>query len=294
MLFRKILHGGMRSITSTYLQDDSAVLILGAGGRLGRMLWQHWPDGAHLRGQSRRELDGLLQFDPLSDHSALTRASEAVGTVICLSGVTPAHSATSGDEMHLNTDLALAALDAAPRGVRVFVASSAAVYGAADGPHLEAGKTAPVSEYGQAKFAMEQAALSQGHGRVCVLRIGNVAGADAIVGGWREGMALDQLPDGSTPRRSYIGPRSLAGAVHALCVAKSVPDVVNIAAPGVVAMGDLLDAAGLEWTPRAPQNSVIPEVELDTSTLERFYTFEADECTARGMVAQLGEGIKLT
>lgn len=294
MLCRKILHGGMRSITSTYLHDDSAVLILGAGGRLGQMLWQHWPEGAHLRGQSRRAIDGLLQFDPLSDGKALARASEAAGTIICLSGVTPAHAAASGDAMQLNTDLALAALDAAPCGARVFVASSAAVYGAADGPHLEAGKAMPVSDYGQAKLAMEKATLSQGEGRVCVLRIGNVAGADAILGGWRADMTLDQLPDGGTPRRSYIGPRTLARVVSALCMAKSVPDIVNVAAPGVVAMGDLLDAADLAWTPRVPEANVIPEVALDTTALEQFYTFEPDECTARGMVAQLGKGTKLT
>lgn len=293
MLCRKILHGGMRSITSIYLGDVSTVLILGAGGRLGQMLWQHWPEGAQLRGQSRRAVDGLLQFDPLSDPKALARASKAADIIICLSGVTPAHAAASGDAMHLNTDLALAALDAAPQGARVFVASSAAVYGAANGPHSEDGLVAPVNEYGRAKLAMEKAVLSHGQGRVCVLRIGNVAGADAILGSWREGMMLDQLPDGSTPRRSYIGPSTLARVVHGLCLAQSIPDIVNVAAPGMVGMGDLLDAAGFAWTPREPKFDVIPEVSLDTQTLERFYAFEPDECTAPGMVAQLGKGSDL-
>ena len=290
MLRRKILHGVMRSIISTNIGDESTVLILGARGQLGKMLWQYWPQGQNLRGQSRNAVQGMLRFDPLSDSVALEEAAQGVSAVICLSGVTPAHAAATGNEMDLNTDLALAAINAAPHGVRVFVTSSAAVYGAADGPHTESDAVSPISRYGYAKVAMERAALECGQGRVCVLRIGNVAGADAILGGWREGMALDQLPDGSTPRRSYIGPQSLARAIHALCQADAVPEVVNVAAPGAIGMGDLLDAAGFAWVPRASNDQVIAQVELDTARLERFYTFEQSECTARGMVAQWQKG----
>lgn len=290
MLSRKILHADMRSINSTNAGVDSAVLLLGAAGRLGRILWRHWPVANQLRGQSRRAVSGMIQFDPLTDAKALKAASSGVGAVVCLSGVTPAHAAASGDAMHLNTDLALAAIDAAPRDARVFVASSAAVYGAADGPQFEGDVLHPVSDYGRAKQAMEKAALAAGDGRVCVLRIGNVAGADAILGGWRAGMTLDQLPDGGTPRRSYIGPQTLARVVHALSVADTVPQIVNMASPGVIAMGDLLDAAGLEWTPRAPTGPVIEEVALDTGILEGFYDFDPDESTPHGMVAQWHKG----
>ncbi|MEP1767364.1 MAG: NAD-dependent epimerase/dehydratase family protein [Sulfitobacter sp.] len=283
----------MRSITSIGLPDDSGVLMLGADGRMGRMLRLHWPAGGALRGQSRRAVPDLLQFDPLTQKSALEQASEGVSVVICLAGVTPAHARDTGDAMSLNTDLALAAISAAPAGARVLVVSSAAVYGAAEGPQFEAGVARPVSEYGHAKLTMERAALEAGQGRVSVLRIGNVAGADAILGGWRAGMMIDRLPDGSTPRRSYIGPRSLAHVMHKLCWAPVLPDIVNVAAPGVVAMGDLLDAAGLEWSARAPQGSVIPEVALDTKALEALYDFQPAECTACGMVEQWKNGALL-
>lgn len=276
----------MRSIITTNVKDDSRILLLGAGGRLGRMLLKYWPVSGQLRGQSRQNTDGLLQFDPLASPNDLIAASSDVQAVICLSGITPAHAAASGDAMGLNTDLALAAIDAAPASARVFVASSAAVYGAAEGPHFEGTTVSPVSEYGHAKLEMEQAALAQGAGRVCVLRIGNVAGADAILGGWQEGMGLDLLPDGRTPRRSYIGPQSLAKAVHALSVAQTVPDVINIAASGAVEMGSLLDAAGLKWVARTPGINVIEEVVLDTCRLEEFYRFGPVECTPRDMVAQ--------
>jgi len=192
--------------------------------------------------------------------------------------------------MSLNTDLALASIAAAPVGVRVLVASSAAVYGAAVGPHIETAAVTPVSAYGHAKREMEQAALKQGGGRVCVMRIGNVVGADAILGGWRPGMEIDSLPDGRTPRRSYIGPQTLARVIHRLCAAPAVPDVLNIAAPGLIGMGELLDSAGLAWSPRTPQAGVIEEVALDTSELEKLYCFVPEDCTADGMVAQWTDG----
>jgi len=280
----------MRSIVSESNPKECQVLLLGAGGRLGGMLCGHWPRPGALQKQSRKDLPGMLRFDPLSDTDALKEAASCVQAVVCLSGVTPAHAAATGDAMHLNTDLACAAIAAAPEGVRVFLASSAAVYGAADGPHLETDPVSPVSSYGAAKRAMEQAALAHGEGRICVLRIGNVAGADAILGGWRAGMTLDRLPDGRTPRRSYIGPKTLARVIYTLCLAPEVPQILNIAAPGLVEMGDLLDSAGLAWAPRAPQGPMIEEVALGTALLERLYKFAPDECTSAGMVAQWREG----
>lgn len=280
----------MRSIKSQSAGNDCDVLLLGAAGRLGAMLMRHWPDPAHLSGQSRQVHAGMITLDPLRDDVALKKVASRMNAVVCLSGVTPAHAMARGDVMSLNTDLALAAIEAAPAGARVFVTSSAAVYGAADGPHCETNEVAPLSEYGRAKHEMERAALAAGAGRVCVLRIGNVAGADAILGNWRAGMALDQLPDGRTPRRSYIGPKTLARVIHALCIAPQVPEIVNIAAPGLVEMGDLLDKAGRDWTPRIPVGPVIEEVALNTARLERIYRFEPQECTASGMVAQWAEG----
>lgn len=261
-------------------------LLLGGGGQLGTMLRQNWPQEDGLSFQSRQGADDTLVFDPLAEPELLRAASVGRRAVICMSGVTPAHAAASGDAMSLNTDLALAAIDAAPSKTRVFIMSSAAVYGAAQGPHLETDDVTPVSEYGHAKLAMERAALDRGNGRVCVLRIGNVAGADAILGGWRAGMTIDQLADGRTPRRSYIGPNTLARVIHALCGVSKLPEIVNIAAPGVIEMGALLDHAGLAWAPRIPEGPVIEEVRLDTAALERFYSFTPQECSAANMVAQ--------
>jgi UDP-glucose 4-epimerase len=280
----------MASITSKNQDGDCGVLLLGAAGQLGQILCLHWPDPAMLHMQSRRAGLGMITLDPLQSPAALEKASLHMNSVVCLSGVTPAHAEATGDAMGFNTDLALAAIAAAPPGVRVFVTSSAAVYGAADGPHSETDVVAPVSDYGRAKRAMEVAALAAGGGRVCVLRIGNVVGADAILGDWHPKMAIDQLPDGRTPQRSYIGPKTLARVIHRLCLAPDLPDILNIAAPGLVEMGALLDKARRAWLTRKPTAPVIAQVGLDTSALERIYRFAPQECTAEGMVAQWAEG----
>ncbi|MEQ6249392.1 NAD-dependent epimerase/dehydratase family protein [Sulfitobacter sp. HNIBRBA3233] len=276
----------MRSMSTTVSGDDRPVLLMGASGRLGGMLRRHWSDPRLLRPVSRGGGPGMIRCDPLSMPDALVRAAEGCRAVICLSGVTPAHAAASGDAMALNTDLALAALRAAPAGARVFVASTAAVYGRSGGFLSEDAPTAPVSDYGRAKVEMESRFLAEAGGRGCILRIGNVAGADAILGNWAPGMQIDSFADGSTPTRSYIGPVSLARVLETLTRAEALPAILNIAAPEPVQMGALLDAADLAWTPRTPDENVIAEVVLDTTRLQRLYDFSADETTPAGLVAQ--------
>lgn len=271
--------------------QNSGVLLLGASGRLGKMVQAFWPSDAELICHSRFARPGYVGFDPLSDADALSAAMAGRGAVVCLAGITPAHAMASGDALSLNSALALAAVRAAIRAQvpRLLLASSAAVYGAATGPLAEDITCKPVSPYGQAKLDMEQVArvaADTGRQAVTMLRIGNVAGADAILGGWKQGMQIDQLPDGTTPARSYIGPRSLAHVIHRLCVADDLPGVLNVAAPGVPQMSALLDAADLPWTARAASSATIARVELDTKRLENLVEFAPNAGTAQGLVAE--------
>lgn len=277
-------------MTSDRCGQINNVLLLGATGRLGGMLRRHWPTPADLRCQSRQARPGFLAFDPLVQQRQALASAQGVAAVICLSGITPV-TAAAGVSFDLNSDLALAAIDLAGcAGVpRVFVASSAAVYGRALGALSEGQQATPVSDYGTSKLAMEQAARAAAQKAgvaLTILRIGNVAGADAIVGGWRAGMQIDQFADGSTPRRSYIGPVTLARVLHHLTRAADLPEVLNIAAPGTVEMGALLDAAGLAWRPRPATQGAIAQVALDTKALERHVDFAADSSTPAGIVAE--------
>lgn len=282
----------MASMTSKDMQPAGGVLLLGATGRLGGMLRRHWPQPGDLRCQSRRAMAGFTRFDlPALGQAPAAEALEAAKgarAILCLSGVTPAAVARRGQPLSDNTTLALAALDLAQAvGVpRVLIASSAAVYGAGSGALSERQTVAPASDYGRAKLAMEQAVAARTTEGVTLLRIGNVAGADAILGGWRPGMELDRFPEGRTPRRSYIGPVTLARVLHQLCARAALPPVLNLASPGVVEMGALLDAAGLAWQPRPAGPGSIAAVELDTNALERLVSFAPENSTPAGLVGE--------
>lgn len=264
---------------------------MGAGGRIGALLRRHWPARAAVW-QSRDALPGAVRLDPLTEPEALARAARGCGAVLCLAGI------TRGAGMAANVTLARAAVRAAAQAgagttgaetgtVRVLLCSSAAVYGRAGGVLEETRAPAPETAYGAAKAEMEAAGAALGAElgvATTSLRIGNVAGADAILGGWREGFTLDRFADGRTPRRSYIGPVTLARVLWELSQAADLPEVLNVAQPGVVEMGALLDAAGLAWTPRPAPESAIAEVALDVARLAGLVAIEPGR--AEGMVAE--------
>ncbi|MBK0329334.1 NAD(P)-dependent oxidoreductase [Rhodobacteraceae bacterium F11138] len=262
------------------------VLVLGATGRLGGILRGCWPrQGPRWQSRRARAGAGWCVFDPLGDPEALARAARGCDAILCLAGGVPGRGRLAD-----TVPLAEAAVRAgAAVGARVLLASSAAVYGAAGGVMREDMVPVPVSDYGRVKRAMEHTAAVLGAELgvpVSCLRIGNVAGVDAILGGWHAGFGLDRFADGRTPRRSYIGPATLARVLGDLLAAPDLPEVLNVAAPGAIGMGALLDAADLGWTPRVPEDSAIPEVRLSTETLERFTAFAPAESTAAEMVAQ--------
>ncbi|MGB3246829.1 MAG: NAD(P)-dependent oxidoreductase [Sulfitobacter sp.] len=284
----------MASTTTKATGEIRPALVLGGSGHLGAMLAAFWPRDAALRLHSTKPNPGFMVFDLTLDPAKAVAAMTGAGAVICLSGVIPARVAQSADVFSRNTDLALCAIESAhlAGAGRVFVASSAAVYGGARGILDETTACLPVSEYGAAKLAMEEAALARaaelGH-PVTMLRIGNVAGADAILGGWYDGMKIDQFADGTTPRRSYIGPKTLAQVIHALSIQDDLPEVLNIAAPGAIEMGKLLDAAGLPWLARTPDKGVIPQVALSTKRLESLVPFAQERESPEIMVGEWRE-----
>lgn len=261
-----------------------ASIVLGATGRLGGILRRSWGaepvagDGqripaAAVTWAARHPGPGCVACDPLGDPQGLAALARGAEAVLCLAGITPA-AAAAGADFADDTRLALAAMAAAEAvGAHTFLCSSAAVYGRAGGALRDDAAPSPAAPYGQSKAAMEAAALARaartGQG-VTILRIGNVAGADAILGGWREGFTLDRFADGTTPARSYIGPATLArvlASLMGLTGMGDLPPVLNIAAPGVVEMGALLEAAGLPWTPRPAPETAIARVELATDRL---------------------------
>lgn len=241
---------------------SAAPVFLGMSGRVGRLIRPFLPDEAVLAGRRGPGLIWDLEDGPaaLLGHAARQGAPSAL---VVLAGVTPA----TGPDMTANAALARAAMAAAQAaGVgRVLLASSAAVYGRApqsdpERPHHEADPLAPASAYGAAKRAMEAAALPFRDAglEVCALRIGNVAGADALLLNAPGPVRLDRFADGGGPVRSYIGPETLARVLITLCdPGLTLPPALNLAAPRPVTMRALAEAAGFRWSwAPAPETAV--------------------------------------
>ncbi len=255
-------------------QTGFPLIFTGAGGRVGRLLRGVMPVGRVTWVSRAAVMPGDVAWDDLLGDAP------AGAVILHFAG------AVRGD-LGLNRQLAQQVCGL--QGVRhVFVASSAAVYGPGDADLAEDRLPDAQSAYGAAKLAMEQAVQGPG---VTLLRIGNVAGADALLGGLVAGgrCVLDPVAgqDGG-PHRSYIGPitfaRVMLGLAERAHAGADLPQVLNVAAPGAVAMADLLDAAGAEWVYGAPKASVVPRVVLDVQRLCRLVPVA--RATAAGLVAE--------
>ena len=257
--------------------ETGRVLVVGGTGRVGGLLARAWALTGHggLVWQ-RRGGDGAgPRFDPLAEPAAFAAAAEGAQMILNLAGRVGGTARDDAD----HAALALAALEAArTAGVaQVLLASSAAVYGPADCAAEDA-PLAPVTPYGRAKAQMEDAAgrwaaVHRGGPGVTCLRIANVAGADALLGAapGPGPQMLDVFPDGTGPRRSYLGPLALAGILSRLAghvrAGGILPEVLNVALDGAVAMAALLDADGRAWAPRPAPRAAVPLVRLDVTRL---------------------------
>lgn len=254
-------------------------LILGATGRIGRALARVWPAGQAAVWQHRP--GRIAPARPAVSWDILR--APAPDLPASLTGIVLLAGPVSGD-FSATTPLARVAADLAERlGLRLLVASSQAVYGAPAGPVDETAALSPVTAYAQAKAEMERAVA----GRATCLRIGNVAGCDGLLGAAarQSPLGLTCLADGTTPQRSYIGPATLARVLCDLLAHQGpLPDVLNLAQPGVVAMGDLLDAAGVAHVPKPQTPADVPRLELDVSALAALVDLPA--ATAAGLVAE--------
>ncbi len=174
----------------------------------------------------------------------------------------------------------------------MFYMSTSAVYRPQPTPIDEMQTPDPVSAYGRAKLDSERIIRSLAFPfGLTILRLGNLAGADALLSSARRGpVILDPIPGQSGgPERSYIGPRALAAALGAL-IAKAVqqeslPSILNLAQGPALPMADLLTAYGARWQFGPPRPEAIARVTLSTARLRT--CVDLPDATATGIVADL-------
>ncbi|MEP5760897.1 MAG: NAD-dependent epimerase/dehydratase family protein [Litoreibacter sp.] len=253
-------------------------MILGANGRVGRLLLGI-PNVIPLR-QARTDAD--ICFDIMMDSAALRAAISQVDVILNLAGATH-HSETP--LAGRNVRLARQVLDHAD-GKQVFLISSAAVYGAQSGELFETSALRSNNDYGREKIAMEEMACAH-PAKSTVLRLGNVLGADALLGMGRTTFALDTFTDGTTPERSYIGPRLLGCVLGKLMNTEVQPPILNVATSAPVSMADLLMAAGHSWTATRAPKTAIKTVSLNTDLLQSIISIPPTASTASSLVSDL-------
>ncbi|WP_175545338.1 NAD-dependent epimerase/dehydratase family protein [Thalassovita taeanensis] len=262
------------------------VLVLGASGKVGRLLRAVWS------AQPPQGLRPLYQFrsGPAAPDTAIWAPGDPVQRLGSVDRVIALWGVTSGDADALaqNTRLAITAMQIAQQtgADRVLHCSSVAVYAPADHPLTETDRIAPTNPYGQAKADMERAVLAHAPtgAHPCCLRIGSVAGAESLaasVAAHRTGtsttpLTLDQFANGHGPERSYIAPSDLAQALAALCriPLQSLPKALNLAAPQPVTMNQLLTAAQIPFAWRPAPTSARQSAVLDTTRLSTLVPFD--------------------
>lgn len=180
----------------------------------------------------------------------------------------------SPDQMALNPEMAarVAAAAVACGSRLVLMASTAAIYGARGTACDEQEPPLPFSPYGQAKLAAESALfMAAGSVPATALRIGNVVGADALLGAAGPApVVLDPVPGHpGGPVRSWIGPQLLARLIAGLTAQAVLPSRLNIATAPPLPMAALLQAAGKAWHYGPPNPAVLPRAVLDTALLHR-------------------------
>jgi UDP-glucose 4-epimerase len=233
------------------------------------------------------------------DMGDLANLNREIGGFDCLINLAAPPAEADAESLAQNTTIALAALgDALKLEIpAVFLVSSAAVYGdpTANARLKETTAATPISDYGRSKLAMERAVQNwrtdnpDAPLKATCLRVGNVAGADRLLVNVLKEMPLrlDQYSDGTSLKRSYIGPLTLAAILTSLCEAgKDLPALLNIAAPRPVFMADLLTAANCNWLNQPAPNDAIKSVCLDTTALGAFHTFIARDSEPAELIRQ--------
>ncbi|WP_161594598.1 NAD-dependent epimerase/dehydratase family protein [Marimonas lutisalis] len=280
------------------------LLILGASGKLGRLLAREWerggPRGFHPLWQYRATAPaGGITWSPGQPFPDNVPRPKAI---LALWGVTPGPGRDLADNIRLaHTAMTLAADLGAER---VLHCSSSAVYEPGPDPLGENEAGGRINAYGQAKLEMEReiAAWQARHPdgpRNVVMRLANVAGADSLFAALAHAtgpITLDRFDDGQGPWRSYVTAPTLARVIEALLAAPrdALPDVVNVAGRRDVAMEAIVRAANRELAWRPAPESAARRVALATERLSRIIQLDEQAATAEDIIAAAHGGETLT
>ncbi|MCF2906222.1 NAD-dependent epimerase/dehydratase family protein [Octadecabacter sp. CECT 8868] len=281
-------------------------ILLGANGRLGTIL-THFAreEGLDWKTQARQGDADIIWSGDFGD-TAADQVFQNYATIINFIGET----GTDKNQLEsANVEFVEQLLERAARSnvKHVILASSAAVYGAGDGtPFREADPTAPLNAYGQSKATMERVAETfaaiNNAPKITIARIGNVAGADALIAAAQRhsadgiAMPLHRFRDGTASVRSYIGPYDFFVAIKALIpTPKTKLRTVNVVQQQPVSLDKLLSAykdhllPDLSWVDRPAPDGVPRSVVLSNDTLQNIVKLKDYDDPADALGRQTAE-----
>ena len=230
-------------------RNPSPVLVVGAGGRLGRALARaDWPEGLTPVFAARTDLDPL---DPITLEAALSAHRPAV--ILNAAGWTDVDGAERDPDGARRLNAALPAVlagAAAATGARLIHVSTDYVFdGKADRPYAEADPTNPLGVYGRTKREGEQAVLVAAPDSV-IVRTAWLIGPDrpnfltAILDRAEAGQPLSVVEDqfGSPTTTDSLAAALIAVAGRLACDPSAPGGLYHFAGAGEASWRDLAEA----------------------------------------------------
>jgi dTDP-4-dehydrorhamnose reductase len=222
------------------MADPSRVLLIGAGGLVGRHLRQAFP-GMHVTATYRSDPpEGAIALD-ITDRDAVRRILRDAKPDVIVLAAAEAYVERCEREPEatrvVNVEAPrFIASEGANRDTLLVVFSSEYVFDGSGGRYIETDERRPINEYGRQKVELEDIALATGRGLVC--RASGVFGADPrrknfvlqLVDRLRAGQPFDVASD------QLITPTyapALASAVAQL-VKRGQRGIVHVAGPSVL------------------------------------------------------------
>ena len=262
-----------------------ALLVTGSTGRIGRALRAVWsaddapPIPVLWHGRSDAQ-----NIDIAWDIGADPAPDLPQGLIVLhLAGVLRGSAAQLAENRISTGAVCQAAHDRKAR--HVFVMSSVGVYRPAAYAITELAPPDPQTDYGRSKREAEIEAevvlTAPDAPGLTILRLANLAGADALLGACQPGRSVAVDPIAGQvggPERSYIGPRALAtvltGLIRLADQGAALPRLLNVAQPPVMAMADLLQARGQDWHFGQPRPAAVARVRVSTDRLADLLALE--------------------
>ncbi|WP_198672207.1 NAD-dependent epimerase/dehydratase family protein [Pseudogemmobacter bohemicus] len=279
--------------------SEHTIIVTGARGRVGRILARAWaaepPPGLRILWSSRGKAAGdRAADDRASDDSTPGDLAWDIGAgaapdwpadaiLLHLAGTTGARDPGA------NPALIPALAEACRRNrlAHLVFLSTAAIYAPGPLPARETDPPAPANPYGAAKLEAEHLLAGSGLA-LTILRLGNLAGADALLAPRDPGsvIRLDPIPgEPRGPMRSWIGPLTFARTIAALLTriageiaagnpggksgGEALPPILNLSQAPPLGMAELLAASDLAWDWAAPNPAVVPAAMLDNTALAK-------------------------